>query len=637
MTDNQNPDQNAGDGVVHDVIDVLEAPPEPPPKGPVVWAKDNLFSGATPFARFLNGALTVFFALAALYTLQFITGFFFSEERRWSAVTQNMKLLMVQAYPRDDLERIWITLGIFMVLVAWSLVAFKSGGEVSVYSIGTSMRAAGVVMLIVTILHASSGADTIGLPLLPDLDMPSGWSGGRFFIFVVALGLAPLGYVILNRFGEQAKERMVPFLGVFPIGMALVHAFMKFVDLPFPNGQYTEAPMPIASTTSTPWGILFVLTIVMYFVGKMLDGALGDRFRRLVILLWIVSYPIIIMIIQRNPILIWDDILSLSLDAPLGALLLSLIVGGAIVWWLAAPNTGEEVRIVGFVLVIATAFTFVFDMAFLLRGLAMAFALTAVAAPSFGGTRPAQKRMVRTWSIIAFVVVLAFVLGEADTSLQFQGTTFIGGFNLTILLAIAGLTLSFPLGLILGLARRSTMPIFRLLATGYIEIVRSVPLITWLYFGTVMLSVFLPQGVEFDEIVLVVGAIAIFNAAYVAEQIRGGLQSINKGQYEAARAMGLTTVQSMSLIILPQAIRAVIPSLVGSIIVSFKDTSLVAIIGLFDFLLIIKQVVPGQSNPNFQGLTFQMLFFAAIFYWVITFTFSRMALRYEKKVGLGQR
>ena len=182
------------------------------------------------------------------------------------------------------------------------------------------------------------------------------------------------------------------------------------------------------------------------------------------------------------------------------------------------------------------------------------------------------------------------------------------------------------------------MPIFRLIATGYIELVRSVPLITWLFFGAVMFSLFLPQGVEFDEIVLIVMAIAIFNAAYVAEQVRGGLQSINKGQYEASRAMGLTTVQSMSLIILPQAIRAVIPSLVGSIIVSFKDTSLVAIIGLADLLLIARNFVPGQSNPfNFQGLTFQMLFFVAIFYWMVTFTFSRLALRYEKKLGLGER
>ncbi|MGI9608745.1 MAG: amino acid ABC transporter permease, partial [Acidimicrobiia bacterium] len=216
--------------------------------------------------------------------------------------------------------------------------------------------------------------------------------------------------------------------------------------------------------------------------------------------------------------------------------------------------------------------------------------------------------------------------------------TFLGGFNLSILLAISGVALSFPLGVVLALARTSSMPIFRLLATGYIEIVRSVPLITWLFFGSVMISLFLPGGISFDEIVRVVAAVSIFNAAYVAENIRGGLQSINKGQYEAGSAMGLSTVQSTALIIMPQAIRAVLPALVGSVIVSFKDTSLVAIIGLADVLLIAKSFVPGQTTPhNFLGTQPQMLFFIAIFYWVFTFTFSRMALRYEKSLGLGER
>ena len=639
MSDTQKPPEGtAPDGMVHDVVEALEAPPEPPPQGPVVWARENLIGGATRRARILNGSLTFVFFLLALNVLQFITGYVFGAERRWGAVTQNMKLLMVQAFPQDDLERVWMSVAIFTVLVAWSLVAWKSGGEISVHALGTWVRSAGIFVMIVTILHAGDGADTIPLPLLPDLDLPGSWSGGRVVIFLSALALAPLGYLMLNRFGDRAKETMVPFLGVFPVAMVAIIVVLSVIELPLPDGKFTESPAPIASSTIRAWAIIFAVTIIGYFVGKALDRALGDRFRRIVVVLWIISYPIIVMIIQRNPILIWDEIFSLTYDAPLGALLIFAVVGSVIVWFLAAPNTGEEVRIAGSVLVLVSIALFIFPMAFLVRVLMIAFAMMAVAAPSFGGTKPGQKRMVRIWLVVAFVVVLAFVLGEADTSLQFQGTTFLGGFNLTILLAITGLVLSFPLGLILGLARRSTMPIFRLMATAYIELVRSVPLITWLFFGTVMFILFLPQGVEFDEIVLTVMAIAIFSAAYVAEQIRGGLQSISKGQYEGARAMGLTTVQSMSLIILPQAIRAVIPSLVGSIIVSFKDTSLVAIIGLADVLLIAKAFVPAQSNPyNFQGLTFQMLFFVAIFYWIITFTFSRLAARYERKIGLGVR
>ena len=639
MSDIQNPpDGTAADGVVHDVVEALEAPPEPPPQGALVWVQENLIGGATRQARFLNGALTVLVTLIALNGLQFITGYFFGAERRWGAVTTNMKLLMVQAYPQDDLERVWMSMAIFMVLVAWSLVAWKSGGEISIYTMASSSRAAGIFLLLVTIIHSSDGADTIPLPFLPDLDLPGSWSGIRTVVFLIALGLAPLGYLVLNRYGDRAKDTKFPFLSLFPVAMVAIIVVISVIELPFPDGKFTESAAPIASSTIRGWAILFGVAVIGYFVGKVLDRTMGERFRRIVVVMWIISYPIIVMVIQRNPILLWDEILSLAYDAPLGALLIAAVVGGAIVWWLAAPNTGEEVRIAGFVLVLVAAGLFFIPMAFLLRGLMIAFAMVAVSAPSFGGTKPGQRRMVRIWLIVAFVIVLMFVLGEADTSLQYEGTTFLGGFNLTILLAITGLVLSFPLGLVLGLARRSTMPIFRLMATAYIELVRSVPLITWLFFGVVMFSLFLPQGVEFDEIVLVVAAIAIFSAAYVAEQIRGGLQSISKGQYEAARAMGLTTVQSMSLIILPQAIRAVVPSLVGSIIVSFKDTSLVAIIGLADILLITKAFIPSQSNPyNFSGLTFQLLFFVAIFYWTITFTFSQMAARYEKKIGLGER
>ena len=639
MSDMQSPPAGPIDeGFVHDVDVALELPPEPPPTGPWVWVQQNLISGATPGARLFNGFLTVAFAVIALNVLQFITSYFFSPERRWGGVTANMKLLMVQAFPNDDLERIWISVGIVMVLIAWSLVSFEAGGKISAYMLATRARSIGVFLLLVTILHSGDGASSIGIPLLPDLDLPASWSGARWVVFLIALGLAPLGYLMLNTYGDRAKEMEIPFVATFPVAMVIIIAVLSVIELPFPNDRFTDASDPIAGSTIRGWAILFAVTVGAYFVGKVIHRAMPGRFRRVLLVLFAASYPIIIMVIQRNPVLIWSDILDLSPGAPLGALLVAAIVGGGIVYWLAAPNTGEGVRIAGALLVVVAIGVFLIPLAFLWRTLVMAFALIAIAAPSFGGTKFGQRRMVRIWIIVAALVVVAFVLGEANTALFFQGTTFLGGFNLTVLLGITGLSLSFPLGVILGVARRSTLPIFRLLATGYIELVRSVPLITWLFFGSVMFSLFLPQGVEFDEVLRVIMAIAIFNAAYVAEQIRGGLQSVGKGQYEAARAMGLTTAQSMSLIILPQAIRAVIPSLVGSIIVSFKDTSLVAIIGLADLLLIARNFVPGQTAPfNFFGLTFQMLFFAAIFYWMVTFTFSRLAKRYEQKIGLGER
>ena len=168
MSDMQSPPAGPIDeGFVHDVDVALELPPEPPPTGPWVWVQQNLISGATPGARLFNGFLTVAFAVIALNVLQFITSYFFSPERRWGGVTANMKLLMVQAFPNDDLERIWISVGIVMVLIAWSLVSFEAGGKISAYMLATRARSIGVFLLLVTILHSGDGASSIGIPLAP--------------------------------------------------------------------------------------------------------------------------------------------------------------------------------------------------------------------------------------------------------------------------------------------------------------------------------------------------------------------------------------------------------------------------------------------------------------------------------------
>jgi general L-amino acid transport system permease protein len=176
------------------------------------------------------------------------------------------------------------------------------------------------------------------------------------------------------------------------------------------------------------------------------------------------------------------------------------------------------------------------------------------------------------------------------------------------------------------------------MATTYIEVVRGVPLITWLIVAFIMLPVALPPGVEIGGVARAMGAMTFFSAAYLAENVRGGLQAIPKGQYEASEAMGLTTSQTTVFIVLPQALRAVIPALVGQVIALFKDTSLVTIVGLFDFLHIARLVIPSQTQPfNFLGVLREPLLFAAVVYWMFTFTFSRISQRMEKKLGVGER
>lgn len=687
MTDMQQP----AEGVVHGIAEATERAPEPPPSGPWVWMRENLFSGDTPLPIAFNTILTIVFALVSVNILRFVTSGIFSPDRRWSAVTWNMKLLMVQAYPRDDLARIWLSIGIFFVLISFSLVAWNLHGRLSTGKLFGGIRSAGVLLALAAIFHGAGEADTINLGVMR-IDSPADWSSIRLLVFLVAVVLAVGGHFLKAAQPTGEHERTIPFLSVLVGLMALITLALWTIQLPWPEGQFDETTAPIADTTRWPWTILFIVSIVAFFVAKPIRAALGEKFRRVVVIAWIAAYPVIIMVIQRNPILRWEDeILGFGetafLESDLGTFLVATILGGAAIWIMALPETRgpsavvagvvgvaliagpyvlaevgliitvvsvltglgvlaaalflqdrhEMPRVIGAGLFIAAVLAFFVPMAFLIRTLLFAFAFVALATPSFGGTVDGRRKITMAWILVALLVIVGFRLGVAETALEFQGTTFLGGFNLSILLAIAGIALSFPAGLVLALARTSTMPIFRLLATGYIELVRSVPLITWLFFGSVMLAVFLPRGVEYDEIVRIVGAIAIFNAAYVAENIRGGLQSIGKGQYEASRAMGLSTVQSTSLIILPQAIRAVIPALVGSIIVSFKDTSLVAIIGLADVLLIAKTFIPAQSNPNFQATQPQMLFFMALFYWIFTFTFSRLSLRYEKSIGLGTR
>ena len=264
--------------------------------------------------------------------------------------------------------------------------------------------------------------------------------------------------------------------------------------------------------------------------------------------------------------------------------------------------------------------------------------LLLLVAPAIANTTEGKKNLLIIW--VVAVAVLAFLLrgSGSPTGIVTPTGSFLGGFSLTWVLAIFGTYVSFPFGIILALGRTSNLPLVRIICTGIIEIVRSVPYITWLFFASVMLTVFMPEGVEFNLIVRVLIVTAFFSGAYFAENIRGGLQSIPKGQYEAANAIGMNPFQRIFLIVLPQALRAVIPTLVGSIITAFKDSSLVAIIGLFDTLRIGSAVIPTQSSPvNFVGTQLDNLLFIALFYWIFCFIFSRRTMKIEKKLGLGER
>jgi general L-amino acid transport system permease protein len=203
------------------------------------------------------------------------------------------------------------------------------------------------------------------------------------------------------------------------------------------------------------------------------------------------------------------------------------------------------------------------------------------------------------------------------------------GLVLTLIVAISGIVFSFPLGVLLALGRQSTLPLIKWFCVFYIEIVRGLPLIGILFMAQVMLPLFLPAGLEIDRVLRAIAAFVFFSAAYLAENVRGGLQSIPKGQAEAARALGLNIPLTITLIVLPQALKASIPAIVGQFIGLFKDTSLVAIVGLVDLMGVSRTVL---SQPEFIGRYAEVYLFVALIYWMFCFSLSQASQKLEKKL-----
>lgn len=202
-----------------------------------------------------------------------------------------------------------------------------------------------------------------------------------------------------------------------------------------------------------------------------------------------------------------------------------------------------------------------------------------------------------------------------------------GGLPITLILATFGIAFAFPVGVLLALGRRSDMPAIRALSVVYIEAIRGVPLVSLLFMASVMLPLFLPEGANLNKLLRAQVAVIMFAGAYLAEVVRGGLQAIPKGQYEAASALGLRYWPQMALIILPQALRLVIPPLVNTFIGLFKDTSLVVIISIYDLLGAAQTA--ANSDPAWRGFSIEAYVFVAMIYWIFCFAMSKYSQRVE--------
>jgi general L-amino acid transport system permease protein len=255
---------------------------------------------------------------------------------------------------------------------------------------------------------------------------------------------------------------------------------------------------------------------------------------------------------------------------------------------------------------------------------------------ALGRTRIGRPGWLLPGWLLSFVIIVILLRGfEGNARLGLVSTNVWGGLMLNLLLAVVGIIASFPLGVLLALGRRSSLVVIRIFSTLFIELVRGVPLVTILFMGSIILPLFLPGEIRIDRIARALIGIILFSAAYMAENVRGGLQAIPEGQYDAARAIGLNGPQTTFLIILPQALRLVIPAIVGQFISLFKDTTLVGIVGLIEMLHMGKSVVLG--NAEWVDAQAEVYLFIAAVFWVFTYAMAYGSRRLEKVLGVGER
>jgi general L-amino acid transport system permease protein len=241
-------------------------------------------------------------------------------------------------------------------------------------------------------------------------------------------------------------------------------------------------------------------------------------------------------------------------------------------------------------------------------------------------------RLALAWAI--GLVAMCVLMWGGVLGLPFVSHENWGGLPLTVILAVATCVFGFPLGIVLALGRRSRLPAIRAVSVGYIELVRGVPLITVLFMAAVMFPLFLPPGFNFDKLLRTVIAFILFSGAYLAEVVRGGLQALPKGQAEAADALGLSYWQKTGLVVLPQALRLVIPALVNTFIATFKDTSLVITIGLFDLLSSAKTAL---NDPVWRSSYIEVYLFVALIYFGFCFFMSRYSQNLEGELRKSAR
>ena len=609
-----------------DNVNIQESPPEVQFAGVNRWLRENLFSST-------GSAILTFVSIGALIGLfRSIIGFFISPEREWTAITYNLRLYMVQAYPESDFIRVWITIGLVMGLLGLTWGFNSVNEKSSLKSTGTTlMKVFSSLFLLVLIAPTSVVIDKVEGTVAEVFQQEL-----RIYLLAIFAGLILVSYFIRTKLASQEVSK--DYLNIGYVGLLVVSIWLiKVPTVTFDSSNVRIEPdplLPLAASTKNPWTALYLLLVVTFFIGRYLNSKNLTSFKRILPVSWLLTPLVVVTWIYRKPDFTLSQITTLDLPVILGF----SAIGYLVINYLNSEKLMQYQRyfVYGSLIIAVVVFSLP-----VLRQLKLLFFLLWIlisVAPTIANSKESARSLFIVWSVAITILILLMRGGTSETLIVVPGSSIYGGFALTWVLAFFGIAISFPFGVMLALGRTSSLPIIRIICTAIIELVRSVPFITWLFFGSVMLTFFLPAGVEFDEVVRAVVVTSIFSAAYLAENVRGGLQSISKGQFEAADAVGLSTLQRISLIVMPQALRAVIPPIVSQVISLFKDTSLVAIVGLFDLLYIGSKVIPNQSQgANFLGTIQENILFCAIFYWIFTYSFARRSMKIEKRLGLGER
>ena len=591
--------------------------PTSPPNGtssrtsPLQWVRVNLFSSVS------NTIQTIVFTAITLGLLRALLGQVFSEEADWTSVSTNLRLLMIYNYPADQIIRIWVSAAVVLLAAGLSLGAWKVEPGYTVGRLGRHLVGLGLFSLVTRLLLPVHAPDTV-----------------RTWLIIIGVVSLVAGVVVQR--ADPDGDRVMGF-GTVLTGVALT--FLAVLWL-VPFGQYglvdgvlvAESGTTVASSTKVPWTVLLIIVVASHRVGIILGRALGRSLRAGLAAFWVVGPAFVIFVILRDPAFDWAHVWST--DIPIAAMF--ALGGAAVLYFVAAPGKTEVARALGAMLFAFALFNWVaaffgwYPMLQKVRISFLIFAIVVLLVPAFAGDRSTRRRVAGGW--VAAMVVFHWLLTAINTesTLVITAPPFLGGFVLTVGIAYYVMLASFPLGVLLSLARTSKLPIFRVMSTGYIEVIRGVPLITVLFFFSIMLPLFLPKGMGISDLAAVFAGYTVFSAAYMAENVRGGLQSVRRGQYEAADALGLTTVQRTSLIVLPQALRVSIPNLVGQAIAVFKETSLIAIVGGFDLLRIANSTIPNQ--PDFLGQKRPGLLFISLVYFVFAYSMSKSSQRLEARL-----